>query len=133
MEDRLNDLEDLLRRLVANKEFLDLAERAETLHWPVVMVHCQRGHYIDMIQLNFNETSGNWKMMSDRESDTRAGHEGSQRDPRTGVVSLQRTVFTCEQCLAKRKKALNAPLTGKRLVLLYADTVMRSEKSFRLP
>jgi hypothetical protein len=134
MESGMNDLEEVFRQIQETPAFFDrgLPDDQGKLAWPVIVVFCPRGHDIAAIQLKLDEAVSRWTMESDTRSQSRAGHIGSHRDPRTGNVSLIRTTFSCEQCLKKTGRSLNAPVIGTRLVLLYAGAVAQRKLSFRL-
>lgn len=127
-------LEELFRKLEDFPSFTTKgADDGEgRVIWPAIYVFCSRGHKISDIQLTYEPAAGTWVMETDQDSQSRAGHFGN-RDPRTsGVVSLYRTTFTCDEC-KKSGSLTNHPITGVTLLREYSTAVLKGKASFRLP
>lgn len=137
------DLETVLRKLVETPEFFQLgdadagtltwpkAPSQEALKWPIVVVFCSAGHEIGLINLTFDVADDRWVMQSDPAVQASPGWEGARYPG--NLMSLERSVIRCEECQRKRStKQQSLPLTGKRLLSLYAEAVMKRKASLRL-
>lgn len=136
-------LEAVLRQLSKTEAFFSLGDADSgtltwpseptptSLKWPVVTLKCSRGHDLGFMNLSLDQVSQRWAMHSDTDLGARPGGLGN-RDPRP-VVSLVRTDFACTTCQQKTGRAVNARLSGSRLILLYAEAVMARKTALQLP
>jgi hypothetical protein len=135
----VDPIEMLLRALVADPKFFShgipggsslaypTAPGEHDRVWPALAVSCPRGHHLGDVNLSCNDAATTWFVHSSPETQTRPGigSRPGSGDRRSGIVSLDKTVFVCRQCREKTPGvSVNYPVSGVRFLRLYADAVV---------